>query len=168
MLPTRAYRYCEPATTASGYGYYIFPAMDFFSSFRWLRCAVDLAGRHEWQPIPKSGHVQYPGFGDYFASVAPSECADYAPPLLGVLELPGYMQVWSASLPAPRQGWSLLVRSPVNFGRPGGFETFEGIIETDRWFGPAVPISVCSDGRPIEFVRSIRCCTVRRTNDPFR
>ena len=24
-LPTRAFRYCEPSTSASGYGYYIFP-----------------------------------------------------------------------------------------------------------------------------------------------
>ena len=33
MLPTRAYRYCEPATTASGFGYYIFPPMDFSVRF---------------------------------------------------------------------------------------------------------------------------------------
>ena len=28
-LPTRAFRYCEPATSASGYGYYVFPPISF-------------------------------------------------------------------------------------------------------------------------------------------
>ena len=32
-LPTRAFRYCEPATSASGYGYYIFPPISF--SLQW-------------------------------------------------------------------------------------------------------------------------------------
>jgi hypothetical protein len=32
-LPTRAFRYCEPATSASGDGYYIFPPISF--SLQW-------------------------------------------------------------------------------------------------------------------------------------
>jgi hypothetical protein len=33
-------------------------------------------------------------------------------------------------------GWSLLVRSPANLAGPGGYTQYEGIVETDRWFGP--------------------------------
>jgi uncharacterized protein DUF6065 len=32
--------------------------------------------------------------------------------------------------------WSLLVRAPANLPSPGGHVLYEGIIETDRWFGP--------------------------------
>ncbi len=33
-------------------------------------------------------------------------------------------------------GWSLLVRPPANLATPGGYSLYEGIVETDRWFGP--------------------------------
>jgi hypothetical protein len=30
----------------------------------------------------------------------------------------------------------LLLRAPANIPQPGGFSLYEGIVETDRWFGP--------------------------------
>jgi hypothetical protein len=33
-------------------------------------------------------------------------------------------------------GWSLLVRPPANLPSPAGYSLYEGIVETDRWFGP--------------------------------
>jgi hypothetical protein len=33
-------------------------------------------------------------------------------------------------------GWSLLVRPPANLPCPGGYTPYEGIVETDTWFGP--------------------------------
>jgi hypothetical protein len=138
MLPTRAFRYCEPSSSASGFGYYIFPAMDFSLRFDGYDVEWIWPGVSEWSPIHKLGGVQYPGFRDYFASVAPPECADYAPPLMAVLQEPGFMQMWSGLMARTAPGWSLLVRSPANFGRPGGYEPFEGVIETDHWFGPLI------------------------------
>ena len=32
--------------------------------------------------------------------------------------------------------WSLLIRAPANLASPGGYSLYEGIVETDRWFGP--------------------------------
>jgi hypothetical protein len=29
-----------------------------------------------------------------------------------------------------------LIRAPANLPSPGGFSMYEGIVETDRWFGP--------------------------------
>jgi hypothetical protein len=152
ILPTRAYRYCEPATTASGYGYYIFPAMDFSVRFDGYDVVWTYPGAGQWFPISTAGHAEFPGFKEYFASVAPPECADFAPPFLGVLEIPGFMQIWSGLVARTAPGWSLLVRSPANFGRPGGYEPFEGIIETDRWFGPLITnIRLLKTDTPIEF-----------------
>ena len=32
--------------------------------------------------------------------------------------------------------WSLLVRSPANYPKQDGYTAYQGIIETDEWFGP--------------------------------
>jgi hypothetical protein len=152
ILPTRAFRYCEPATTASGFGYYIFPAMDFSLRFDGYDVLWTYEGVGEWFPIPKLGAVQFPGFADYFDSVAPPECTQFAPPFLAVLEIPGFMQIWSGLVARTAPGWSLLVRSPANFGRPGGYEPFEGVIESDRWFGPLITnIRLLKTNTPIDF-----------------
>jgi hypothetical protein len=34
------------------------------------------------------------------------------------------------------EDWSLLIRAPANLPNPGGYSLYEGIVETDRWFGP--------------------------------
>jgi Family of unknown function (DUF6065) len=34
------------------------------------------------------------------------------------------------------EDWSLLIRSPANLPTTGGYSLYEGIVETDRWFGP--------------------------------
>jgi hypothetical protein len=152
MLPTRAFRYCEPSSTASGFGYYIFPAMDFSLRFDGYDVLWTYQGVGEWFPIPKLGSVQFPGFRDYFASVAPPEFAEYAPPFMAVLQEPGFMQLWSGLMVRTAPGWSLLVRSPANFGRPGGYEPFEGVIETDHWFGPLITnIRLIKTDTPIDF-----------------
>jgi hypothetical protein len=152
MLPTRAFRYCEPAAAASGFGYYIFPAMDFSLRFDGYDVMWTYQGVGEWFPIPKLGAVQFPGFRDYFAAVAPPECAEFAPPFMAVLQEAGYVQIWSGMLARTAPGWSLLVRSPANFGRPGGYEPFEGVIETDHWFGPLITnIRILRTDVPIDF-----------------
>jgi len=107
MLPTRAYRYMRAGHDRVGLRYYIFPAWIFQFRFDGYM-AVDLQGVNEWQPIPKSATCNTPDSEIHFASVAPSECADYAPPLLGVLELPGTCRSGRASLPAPRQAGACL------------------------------------------------------------
>lgn len=152
MLPTRAFRYCEPAATASGFGYYIFPAMDFSLRFDGYDVLWTWQGVGEWFPIPKLGTVQFPGFRDYFASHAPPECAEFAPPFIAVLQEAGLIQIWSGMMVRTAPGWSLLMRAPANFGRPGGYEPFEGIVETDHWFGPLISnIKLLKTDVPIDF-----------------
>jgi hypothetical protein len=34
------------------------------------------------------------------------------------------------------EDWSVLIRPPANLPRSLAFDLYEGIIETDRWFGP--------------------------------
>ncbi len=152
MLPTRAFRYCEPATTASGFGYYIFPVIDFALRFDGADVLWTYRGVGEWFPIPKLSSVQFPGFAEQFAAAAPPECADFAPPFITVMQEPGFVQIFTGLMVRTAPGWSLLVRSPANFPRLGGFEQFEGLIETDHWFGPLITnIRLIKTDTPIDF-----------------
>jgi Family of unknown function (DUF6065) len=148
-LPTRAFRYCEPAASAAGYGYYIFPPIGF--SLQWDGHDViwTWEGAGDWYPLKGA---QFPGFRDHFATIAPDGIKDYSPPFLGALQEPGLIQMWTGLIARTAPGWSLLVRPPANLPRNGGYEPFEGIIETDRWFGPLIAnIRLTKTDVPIDF-----------------
>lgn len=132
-LPTRAFRYCQAVVTASGFGYYVFPPIDF--SLMWDGSAMTWtwAGADGWHPLSSA---QFPGFRDYFDGIAPDHVKEFSPPFISALQEPGLIQLWSGLIVRTRPGWSLLVRAPANLPRRPGYELFEGVIETDRWFGP--------------------------------
>ncbi len=133
LLPTRAFRYCEAVTTASAFGWYVFPPVTFSLLWTGEQTAWTFEGADEWFPL---GRAQFPGFSETFDRDAPASVRGYAPPLLAALPEPGVVQVWSGLLARTRPEWSLLLRAPANLPRQGGYDLFEGIVETDRWFGP--------------------------------
>ena len=133
LLPTRAFRYCEAVTSASAFGWYIFPPISFSLLWTGEDMAWTYDGAEAWYPL---GTAQFPDFSAQFDRVAPEHVRGYAPPFVAALPEPGVVQVWSGLLARTRPGWSLLIRPPVNIPRPGGYDFFEGIVETDRWFGP--------------------------------
>jgi len=148
-LPTRAFRYCEPAASASGFGYYIFPPIGFSVQWDGHDMMWTWEGAGDWFPLKSA---QFPGFRDQFAAAAPEEIKDYSPPFLGALQEPGLIQLWTGLVARTAPGWSLLVRAPANLPRAGGYEPFEGIIETDRWFGPLITnIRLTKTDVPIDF-----------------
>ena len=148
-LPTRAFRYCEPATTAAAFGYYMFPPIGF--SVRWD--GYDMIwtwdGATEWYPLTSA---QFPDFREQFDTLAPAEFREYSPPFLGKLQEPGLLQIWTGFIVRTAPGTSLMVRAPVNMPRPGTYEPFEGIIETDRWFGPLITnVRITKTDVPVDF-----------------
>lgn len=133
-FPTRAFRYCEPMRAASAFGWYLFPPMDFQVMWdgRETFWAHEAAGG-QWMPLHQT---QFPDFSDYFDERAPEDCKGFALPFLGAPNEPGLLQIWSGYVARTEPGWSVLSRPLANFPRPSGYEAYEGIIETDRWFGP--------------------------------
>jgi hypothetical protein len=131
-LPTRASRYCEALTTASGFGWYLFPPCDL--AFRWD--GTDVTWRLDGEEMGKLTNAQYPGLVQSFNAVAPESMKDFVPPFLSAFQEPGILQIWCGDLVRTAPDWSLLVRPPANFPRPTGYELYEGVIETDQWFGP--------------------------------
>lgn len=132
-LPTRAFRYCEAVTSASAFGSYVFAPMAF--SLLWDGDDVywDCAANDGWTRLDSA---QFPGFAATFDAAAPPGIAGFAPPFLTAMPEPGVVQIWTGLLARTAPGWSLHVRAPANLPRPGGFVAYEGIVETDRWFGP--------------------------------
>jgi Family of unknown function (DUF6065) len=132
-MPTRAFRYCEPLRTASAFGWYVFPPTTF--DIMWdgddLWWRIDTV--NDWQPL---GTIQFPDQAERFDLVAPDDIQGFSTPWLTKLPEPGTFQMWSGLIAQTQPGTSLLVRQPANLTRGGGYELYEGIVETDRWFGP--------------------------------
>lgn len=132
-MPTRAFRFCEAITSASAFGWYLFPPIGFTLMWDGTDVVWTHDGTEDWYPLQAA---QFPDFADYFDKLAPTDIQGFSPPFLASLIEPGIVQVWSGMIARTAPGWSLLIRTPANFVRNPGYECYEGIVETDRWFGP--------------------------------
>jgi hypothetical protein len=133
-LPMRAARYCDAITSASAFGWWAFPPMDVRLLWDGADILWQLPGTEEWLVLQPS--VQYPGLMRRFDEAAPEALRGCSPPFLTALPEPGMLQIWTGLMARTAPEWSLLIRSPANLPLPGGVAMFEGIVETDRWFGP--------------------------------
>ncbi len=148
-IPTRAFRYCEAIASASAFGWYLFPPIDFSLIWDGSDVMWTYEGEEEWHPLHSA---QLPGFSDYFDDHAPDDVKSFAPPFLSTLIEPGIVQIWSGIFARTAPDWSLLVRPLANLPRRQAYEPYEGIIETDRWFGPLFTnIRLTRTDVPIEF-----------------
>ncbi|WP_426958467.1 DUF6065 family protein [Muricoccus radiodurans] len=134
ILPTRAFRHCEALCTASSLGWYLYPPMDF--KLVWdggtdVQWTYD--GAEGWYQLTAA---QFPNFADQFNASAPDEAKGFSPAFLANFPEPGIVQIWTGIVARTAPGWNLLVRPPANMPRSHGYDLYEGIVETDRWFGP--------------------------------
>jgi hypothetical protein len=133
-LPARAVRYCEALTSATAFGWWLFPPMD----LDLLWDGAEIFWRHDaapdWMPLLPS--AQLPDYAAEFDACAPDGLKGCSPPFLTSLPEPGSLQLWTGLIARTAPDWHLLVRAPANMPGTGGISLFEGIVETDRWFGP--------------------------------
>lgn len=131
-------RYCDALTSATGYGYWVFPPIDLRLLWDGEEILWSYGEDESWLPLSAtaSSAVQFPGYGEDFDAVAPEALHGYSPPFLTALAEPGQLQIWSGLLAKTRPGWSLVIRPPVNLPAIPGVAGWEGIVETDLWFGP--------------------------------
>jgi len=132
-IPTRAFRYCEAIATASSFGWYMFPPINFSLLWDGTEVFWTFDRDNPWYSLRSA---QYPGFSDYFDSLVPEDIRGFAPPFLGSPIEPGLVQIWSGFFARTRLDWSLLVRPVANLAQNQGYEFYEGIVETDCRFGP--------------------------------
>lgn len=132
-LPARGFQYCEALRAASSFGWYVFPPINFTLQWDGSQVIWTYRGAKAWYPL---GSAQLPGYVAQFNRVAPSRLRGFAPPFLSAGLEPGLVQVWSGLMIESAEDWSVLVRPPANLPRNLAYDLYEGIVETDRWFGP--------------------------------
>lgn len=128
IMPTMAFRHCEPMRTASAFGWYIFPPEDI--SLKWNGSDIFHKQDEEWVPL---SYAHLPGFLEYWDEHAPPDLQGLAPHFLSRLQVPGYLQIWSGLLCSTRAESSLLIRPPVNMRGSNFYSCFEGLVESDRF-----------------------------------
>ena len=97
--------------------------------------------------------MQFPDFRTHFDSVAPKNVQEFSPPFIIALREPGIVQIWTGLVAKTRPGVGLLLRGPINVPRVQHYEVFEGIIETDHWFGPVFNnFRLTKTDTPVEFL----------------
>jgi len=149
-IPARALQYCEAMRTASAFGWYVFPPLSFKLMWDGANDVVwSYGGSDDWYALSAA---QAPGFASYFDGIAPDGVRGYAPPFLGAFKDPTGLMLWSGFVARTPPGWGLLIRPPANLVHSQGYQSYEGIIETDRWFGPLfVNLRLTRPNVPIEF-----------------
>ena len=131
-------RYCEALTTATGYGYWLFPPVDLRLMWDGEQSFWSYGEDERWMPLSGTGSraAQFPGYAGIFDTQAPAVLKGYSPPFVSAMPEPGGVQIWTGLLARTSPGWSLSVRQPVNIPSIPGLVTWEGIVETDIWLGP--------------------------------
>jgi hypothetical protein len=132
-LPSRGFQYCEALRSASAFGWYVFPPIDFTLQWDGSHILWTYRGAKAWYPLTSA---QFPGYAGIFNRSAPKRLRGFAPPFLTAVPEPGIVQIWTGLMIESAENWSVLVRPPANLPRNIAFDLYEGIIETDRWFGP--------------------------------
>jgi hypothetical protein len=132
-LPSRGFQYCEALRSASSFGWYVFPPIDFTLQWDGSQVIWTYRGAKAWYALTSA---QFPGFQATYDRQAPKHLRGFAPPFLTALPEPGLVQLWTGLLVDSAEDWSILVRPPANLPRSLAFDAYEGIVESDRWFGP--------------------------------
>ena len=152
-LPSRGFQYCEALRAASSFGWYVFPPIDFTLQWDGSEIIWTYRGAKAWYPLVSA---QFPGFQAAFDRQAPQRLRGFAPPFLTAVPEPGIVQVWTGLMIESAENWSVLVRPPANLPRNLAFDVYEGIVETDRWFGPLfTAIRLVKTDVPIHFSTEI-------------
>jgi hypothetical protein len=148
-VPARAFQYCEALRAASSFGWYVFPPIDFALQWDGSEIIWTHRGARSWYPLQSA---QFPGFAAEFDRRAPQQLRGFAPPFLTALLEPGLVQVWTGLFIESAEDWSVLVRPPANVPRSPSYELYEGIVESDRWFGPLFTnVRLAKTDAPVHF-----------------
>jgi hypothetical protein len=164
-LSVRALRYCEAITSASSYGWYIFLPIAFKLVWDGHDIFWTCEELDEWLPLDAA---QYPNFCDLFDSIAPPALRGYAPPFLTKTIRDGGIQIWTGCIAETKPGWHLLIRPVANLARSQSFQMFEGIVQTDSWFGPLFNnIRMIKTNTPILFRNDVPFLQVQPVKKEF-
>ena len=135
QLPARVHK-CEPARSASGFGWYVHLPLDFQVVFDGVDCIISFDEGENYLPLTE---LWYPNFADRFNALVPENCRGYAPPYVVMTEDHGILQIWTGYIVRTQPDYSVWVRSPVNYlAQTSGYYHLEGIIRDRPLDRPSV------------------------------
>ncbi len=115
-LPTRAYRFCDAATSAAAFGWYVFAPMELRLIWDGTDIFWHYAGAADWLPLQPS--AQFPGQAARFDAAAPEALKGCSPPFLTALPEPGTVQILDGVDGAHRPGLEPVGARPSQPARP--------------------------------------------------
>jgi hypothetical protein len=148
--PSVAFRFCEAFRVASSFGFYILPP-PYELIFYWDGGEVRV--KHAGEFIAFDDYHPDASFVDLWEMYAPEDLKDSPPAIATNTPMPGVVQIWSGLLIGTAEGWSTLIRPPVNIPSRVDYQVYEGVVETDGEYKPA---PLFTNLRIIEANRSIR------------
>lgn len=125
--PAAALQYCESMTSASSFGWYIFPPKDI--RLRWDGQSIEVKTEAGWEIL--SATSLGPQHEAHWDEHAPEHFKGRLPNYLNPFFVPGVVQIWSGLFVSSAKDWSILVRPIANNLGNGLFQPLEGIVETD-------------------------------------
>ena len=145
-LPVNAYRYCEPIARASAFGWYIYPPLNFALILDGTEILWTYENAPGWYPLVSA--AQFPNFVKTYSQIAPGG-AGRTPHLPRARSLAGNGPLVAFSPEPTRLGATI---SPYGDVLQQAYENYEGIVETDTWFGPLFTnVRLTRTNAPIQF-----------------
>jgi hypothetical protein len=171
FLPHRAHQYCPPVSQASGYGWAVFPPVDF--ALRWDGKETEFAFLVEneperWQSLAGGQEIWLPeerrNYGD-LSDTRQRELVDISGPQ-GILlancdpRAQENVELMFGLIARTNPGWASLVRGTPNLPNPG-YQVLEGVIETS-WYQSWVPVilRLLDRDRVVRFYRDLPAATI--------
>jgi hypothetical protein len=151
-MQARAARLCSPFTEATGFGWYLYPPVDF--AIRWSNdssewCLVEDNEPTRWRSLTGGVNGRLPQSDAIIAEARRSgvEGLDVFDKYGGLPFIeadprsPDMLEVIPGLFARTPPGWSLLLRAVPNENKPVAHQILEGIIETD-WYRAYIPVMI--------------------------
>jgi hypothetical protein len=156
--PLRARKYCQPMNVASMIGWHIFPPIDFHLMWEGRSFLCMFGEQDDWMLIDR---IFLPGYAEEYERALPQDAPRAIPAFLDVFPELGVIQIWTGYIVRTSGKRSLWVRAPINLPGSLNYDVFDGIIETDWWFGALiVNLRFHKTDVPVAFQRAKPLCQV--------
>lgn len=126
-MPTAGFQYCDALTSATGYGYHVFPPQDLVMRAR--QGYVEYLTRSGWDlldSVPLAAEYR-----QSWSIRAPEEAVNRLPPFVQRFFISDIVQIFTGLFVVCEPGWSVIVRRPVNTSDDSRVMFYEGIVEAD-------------------------------------